>query len=456
MSGRALDADAVDGSRAPELRRKLSPGPGLAAHEVAAHQLARIHEATIQIVAEKGYGDLKVRDVVRLAKVSTRAFYEHFGSKEDCFLQTYDLIFRQGSRRIIAAQDGGYEWRERPRLAFEEFAKALSSEPDSARLVLVEAYAVGEVALDRAWRSERVFEGMLAECIARPPGGVVASPMIIEGIVAGIAAVSRRRLIDGGLDQLSGSVDELLEWGLSYLDREAAELSRLDRRTCRDDPTREPLADTAFDGDGESWSTAGDRALILAVVAEMTVAGGYASLAAPRIRSAAGVSRRKFDALFDGVEDCYLAALEQRAGEAIAEAARARALASSWQGGVYRAIASLCERIAADAFLAKVCLTDDFPPGPDGALSRQSLIAAIMQLLLEGVPGAARPTGLAGEASTGAAWALFGHHIIRNWVLRRRISATLSYLVLAPAVGASEALAAIEAEQSRSSRATSK
>jgi AcrR family transcriptional regulator len=47
---------------------------GMAARDVAARQLARIHSATIGIVAEQGYAGLTVRDVVSYAEVSTRHF----------------------------------------------------------------------------------------------------------------------------------------------------------------------------------------------------------------------------------------------------------------------------------------------------------------------------------------------------------------------------------------------
>jgi TetR/AcrR family transcriptional regulator len=449
MASKELDAGVAEPRRAPEPRRKLSPGPGLAADEVAAHQLARIHEATIQIVAERGYKDLRIRDVVRLAQVSTRAFYEHFGSKEDCFLQTYDLICRRASRRIISAQAGEHEWRERPRLAFEEFVRALEGEPASARLALIEAYTVGEAALDRAWRAERVFEGMLAESFTRPPSGAVVSPMVVEGIVAGVATVSRSCLLTDRLIELQSSRDELVDWALCYPDKATAELAQLDRRSAWPDALLDSPLDADFDAEGESWPSTGDRALILAAVTELSLSGGYASLTAPRIRSLASVSRRKFDALFDSVEDCYLAVLDQHTGEALAKATRAKATAGSWPGGVYRAIAALCEHVAGDAFLAKVCLTNDFPPGPSGGLARQRLVAAITQLLGGSAPQAVGPVGLAGEASGGAVWALFHHHIVRNWVLRRQISATLSYLALAPLVGAPDAVAAIQAEQTR-------
>jgi AcrR family transcriptional regulator len=106
---------------------KLSPGPGKAARDVAAHQLVRIHATTVGIVAEQGYKGLKVRDVADYAEVSTRDFYQLFGSKEDCFLQTYELITRRASRCIVAVQAGESDWRKRSQLVFEE-SSAVSSE----------------------------------------------------------------------------------------------------------------------------------------------------------------------------------------------------------------------------------------------------------------------------------------------------------------------------------------
>jgi AcrR family transcriptional regulator len=443
-----VDARRDGNGQAPTSRRKLSPGPGLPAKQVAAHQLTRIHDATTEIVAKQGYQALKIRDVVSYAEVSTRAFYEHFGSKEDCFLQTYELISRRATRRIIDAQAGEHDWRRRARLVFGEFVRALESDPYAARLVLVEAYTAGEGSLERARRAERIFEGMLAECFARAPNGVVVPPMIVEGVVAGIASISRNRLLSGRVTDLRNSSGELVEWALCYPNPSAAELAELDRQSVWRDTMLEPLATPSATVDGKSWPATGDRALILSAVAELAVANGYAGLTAPRIRAAAGVSRRTFDGYFDGVEDCYLAALEQRVAEALAQASRARTAASSRPGGVYRAITALCEHVASDAFLARLCLTDDFPPGPDGSRSRRRLITAFTELLNDSTPDVTRLPPLASEASAAAVWFLFHHHIIRDWALRRQISATLSYLALAPTIGAAAAVAAIQGEQS--------
>lgn len=419
----------------------------MAAKDVAAHQLARIHRATVDIVAEDGYKSFNVRDAVRYAEVSTRAFYELFSSKEDCFLRAHELISRRATRRIIAAQAAEWDWRQRPRRIFEEFLRGLEEDPAAARLVLIETYNADEAALQQAWRAERIFEGMLAEAFARPPDGVLMPPMVIEGMVAGIASVSRSRLLAETLSELSAASGDLIEWAASYPGEAAAELATLDRQAIWRDTTLEPLAGPHSLEDGELWPSSGDRALILAATAELAAKHGYAKLTAPRIRSAAAVSRRKFEAYFDDLEDCYLAALEQHAGEALAQAARAQTAASSWGGGIYRAIAALSDHVAKDPFLARVCLADEFPPSPSGARSRQRLIGAVLELLSGAVPINSRAAVVGAEASAGAVWSLFHHHIVRDWSLRRQVAASLSYLVSAPIIGSSSAVSAIRIEQ---------
>ena len=438
-----------DGEGQASAPRKLPPGPGRPAKQVAAHQLARILEATTGIVAEQGYGALKVREVVGYAEVSTRAFYEHFSSKEDCFLQTYELISRRATRRIIAAQAAEPDWRERARLILEAFARELEREPKAARLALIEAYAAGEASLAQTQRAERTFQSMLAESFARGPDGVAVPPLVIEAMVAGVTSVSRGHLLCGRVESFLAASEELVEWALAHVDPVAVELADLDRQSLWRDTTLEPLPPSSLDAE-EPWPATGDRALILKALADLVAQHGYAKLTAARVRSAASVSRRKFDAYFDSLDDCYLAALEQHAAEALAQASRAQAAARSWAGGVYRAIAALSEHIANDAFLARVLLTDDFPPGPDGARFRRRLIEATVELLGDSAPTAARPHPVVLEASQGALWSLTQHHLIRERRAQRKISASLSYLALVPYLAGPDAVEAIRGEQSRS------
>lgn len=220
---------------------KLHPGPGLQASDVAAHQSARIHRAMIEIVAERGYEGVKVRELVHLAGVSTRAFYEHFESKESCFLQTYDLVTRRASRRIIASQSGERDWRERPRLIFDAFVRELEADPATARFALVAAYTAGPVALEQARKTEATFEAMLTQSFARAPGGIVVPRLVVEGMMAGVSRVTRTRLLSGRDVELARLDEEMMDWILSYPGKPARDLAGLDLQLVWRDTRLQPL-----------------------------------------------------------------------------------------------------------------------------------------------------------------------------------------------------------------------
>ena len=67
--------------------RKLRPGPGNRAEEVAQSQRERVFGAMVVSVAERGYTATKVSDLAEISGVSSRTFYDLFGDKQNCFLQ---------------------------------------------------------------------------------------------------------------------------------------------------------------------------------------------------------------------------------------------------------------------------------------------------------------------------------------------------------------------------------
>jgi AcrR family transcriptional regulator len=400
----------------------------------------------VEIVAARGYEAVRVRDLVQLAGVSSRTFYENFESKEDCFLRTYEMVMRNAARRIVASQAGERDWRERPLLVFAALAREMESEPEAARFALIEAYAAGPAALEQVWRAERAFERMLGESFARAPGGIVVPPLVVEGIVGGVAGVARARLLIGREDELPELGGELIEWALSYTGAPAHAVARLDGQSLSASVGVESLPPGAPGGRGGSLSS-GERGMLLASVAQLAVAIGYERLTITRIRIGAKVSRKTFDEHFESVEDCFLAALEQKAEEALAQVALAQSAGRSWPGSVYRGIAAICERVAADPFLAMVCLTNPFVEDSAGDRSRRRLTEALVDRFGESAPSGLRLSSLGTEASRGALWALFHRHLVRDWSRRRQIAATLAFMALAPVVGAPVAVAAIRKEQ---------
>lgn len=427
---------------------KLSPGPGRLRKEVAAHQLTRIHRALIDVVAERGYKALRVRDVVRRAEVSTRAFYELFDSKDDCFLCSYDRLTRRATRRMVVSQAGESDWARRAEAIFGEFARQIARDPKAAHLVLVDVHRADAACADRAWRAERAFEMVFGECLSRAPGGVSLPQTIIEAIAAGVTGVARGYLSSRRADALRDASDDLVGWALRYADSSAVELAALDGGSI----WRDTLLESPYLMSGQSEGRrgrvgSGGHALILQRTAELAMKNGYSALTVERIRAEANVSRREFRTYFDDVAACYVAAFEQRAGEAMAQAARAQAAARTWGGGIYRAIAAYWAQVGNDPFLAQAFMTNDFPAGTTGARSRRRVIKAMADQLLDTIPHDHRPARLELEASMYAASALFRRHLSSSGSSRRNLSATLAYLLLAPAIGSRAALAEIANEQ---------
>ncbi len=442
VAGEAL-ASAAPAARTPEaLYRKLSPGPGMSAHEVASHQRARIHGAMIEIAGDLGYDAVTVRELAQLAGVSTRAFYENFSGKEECFLATYDLIARRIAAGVVASQSGERDWQERMRLAFAAFAREIEAKPRAARVALVETFAAGPAALERMRWAEGIFEAMVSESFCRAPDGIEVPPLLVTGLVSGIARVARGRVLAARESDLPDLAEELLEWALCLRCDSAKELEELNRRST----LLLAIAATPAAMDGREPDD--DRTRILKAAAKLASSGSYAELTVPRIRVAAGVSRRSFDSLFEGVEDCFIAALEHRIGSALEQSTKARAAGRSWAGGVYRAIATLCVKVARDPLLAKLGFSEVFAPGLNGMHCRERLVQATATLLRDEAAAEQQPSQLAAEASVGAIWGVMHHHVVNGRAQQLPwIAATLSCLALAPAVGASVATDAIRAEQ---------
>jgi AcrR family transcriptional regulator len=426
-------------SRAPFPR--LHPGPGASREQVASHQRARIFAAMIELVAERGYGAVTVAELARLARVSKRTFYEHFADKDQCFLATYNLLVHRSAKRVGEAQRGCRDWQERLRVAFTAWVDGIACEPKAARLVLVEAFAGGPAALERMRRSDGVFAAMFEQSFARAPDGIVVPPLVVRGIVAGMARVARSRLLAGQERQLPDLADELLEWVFCLRCQDATALGELD-----DLAMTPPRGDSvlAVEADDD------DRSRILDAVGRLAAKEGYWQLTIPRARSEAGVSRKSFDANFEDMQACFMAALERLTYRGLDYVAPARAAGRDWPGGVHRALHALCAYVAADPVFARLGFVEVFAPGPDGIRFRESMMAGLIATFRTSAPAAQRPGELAAEASVGAVWGIVHQHVASGHAhLLPRAAGTLSYLALAPAIGAQQAVEAITAEHAR-------
>lgn len=129
---------------------RLAPGPqGMERAEVERVQRERLTAAMAHVVAEIGYAEMTVEDVLVEAGISRRTFYELFEDREDCFLAAYDAAMR----RVLGVVTDAYLDCEAPEQriehALETFLELLAAEPELARMCVVEVFAAGPRARER-------------------------------------------------------------------------------------------------------------------------------------------------------------------------------------------------------------------------------------------------------------------------------------------------------------------
>lgn len=392
----------------------------------------------VELVAEHGYEAVSVTALTERARVSKRDFYKRFSGKEECFLAAYDAIVARSLRGVLAAVEEKEDWRQGLGHGFLTFARQVVGNPEAARLALVEVFAAGAVAVERMLYTNRLFEALVAKTISPADGPTRLPPLVVKGIVAGCGRVARARLLSEHPRRLTLDGGELMDWALSFCDDDAARLRGLEVAGA---PPLPPTAAAPPPGD--------ERAMILAATARLASNEGYATLTVPRVRAAAGLSKRSFDTHFEGVADCFLSTLDMLTTRVLAAAEPAYLTADDWASGVHRMIARLCRHLAGDPTVAKLAFLEVFSPGRDAVQWRSETIVKLAAMLRRGAPPTERPTMFAAEASVGAMWGVVHHFVATGREAQLPAAGpVLSYIALAPALGGAAATDVIAAETS--------
>ncbi|MDQ6692554.1 MAG: TetR/AcrR family transcriptional regulator [Candidatus Dormibacteraeota bacterium] len=104
----------------------------------------RLLAAALEILAERGYNETSVDQVVAQARTSKTAFYEFFDSKEDC---VRDLLETEGGaliHRVTSAAAQGVGHRDRMRRGIRAFVTACGEQRALARVLLVESVGISQ------------------------------------------------------------------------------------------------------------------------------------------------------------------------------------------------------------------------------------------------------------------------------------------------------------------------
>lgn len=208
---------------------ELGPLPGghhgLSREQILESQRERLLAAIAQEVAAKGYRATTITDVVKLASVSTRDFYEHFDGKEACFLAAFEAVRDHLEGVLAAAGAAEPDWPHQTVAVLRSGLEFFAAEPDLARFCLVEPVSATPTIAIR-------FREVVLACVPALERGRAelgegdALPSSTEdSLLGGIVFLATRSILAGETEQLPALLPNLVEFTLApYLgsDRAAA------------------------------------------------------------------------------------------------------------------------------------------------------------------------------------------------------------------------------------------
>ncbi len=209
----------------PGKASRQPPGPQpVSRSEAAADQRRRILEATAELVAEQGYAETSIEQIVRRARVGYKTFYRHYADKQEAFLALLDTATERLAYVVEEAYDGeAGPWPDKVGAGLGALLDQVAAHPAVARACLVEAPTAGPEAAARHEAAQARFAPLLLPGRELNPRGERLPDNLEETLVGGVLWVIGRRLIAGEEATLRALLPETLEFLLRpYVGEEAA------------------------------------------------------------------------------------------------------------------------------------------------------------------------------------------------------------------------------------------
>lgn len=153
-------------------------------------------------IRECGFHDSTVADIVRHAHTSRRTFYEHFASKQDCFMALLREANAMLGRQITAAVDPRAPWDLQIRQAVEAWIAASKGDLPLTLSWIRELPSLGEEGrrLQREWIDEFVIviQGLASTPELRAAGVAPPSRQLTIMLIGGLRELIATTVEDGG------------------------------------------------------------------------------------------------------------------------------------------------------------------------------------------------------------------------------------------------------------------
>jgi AcrR family transcriptional regulator len=114
-------------------------------------------------LANSGYGEMKVADVLTLAGISKADFEAEFADKDACLFAAYEQLTERLARKTTEGCSLGEEWPQRVRCGLEALLEELAAQPPMARVAIRAFPSIGPEARARYQAFVESFAPLLGE-----------------------------------------------------------------------------------------------------------------------------------------------------------------------------------------------------------------------------------------------------------------------------------------------------
>jgi AcrR family transcriptional regulator len=195
---------------------KLPPGGNLPPAEfVSENQRARILHAVSDLVAERGYQKTTIELIARSARVALGTFYEHFASKEKCFIATFEADVETAREIFGELLDPGLEWTEQIATGLEILVELVVAEPNRAKVCFIASQSAGSGAFARYQATLDEIAPTLRRGRSINPYSTRLPDGLEVALAGGIAWLVHQRLLNDELDELRGLLPEMIQLTLT-------------------------------------------------------------------------------------------------------------------------------------------------------------------------------------------------------------------------------------------------
>jgi AcrR family transcriptional regulator/DNA-binding MarR family transcriptional regulator len=184
-------------------------------------QRRRLLLALVEVLAEHGLENASIGRICKRAGVSRRTFYEIFGDRDECLLAAFDAAVDRLAVPVLAAyrapgaareKRGAREaqaWRERIRAALTALLEQFDSEPEIARMCVVETLKAGPRVAERRARVLATLVAAVEQGRDEARRGNEPPPLAGQGVVGGALSVIHARLAQTPADGRSQPLSKL-------------------------------------------------------------------------------------------------------------------------------------------------------------------------------------------------------------------------------------------------------